>query len=469
VVEVMAGIASIPERETSLRRVLEQLSPQVDHIALSLNDYRRVPSFVAAFPNVDATLRPANQGDAEKFAGVDNWTGVVATADDDVFYPRDYIRTVLAGLERYDFRRAASFHGGTTLGWNGSAVAASHKRIRCLGNLDRDDTDVNVLGTGTLAWHTEHVPVWRDLFRRPNMADVQFACHAHLMGIPMVALAHRSGWLRDICPPAGRRIYEANRDRDGSPQDTALARETEIRRFDWTEKLDRPKVRVAISTCQRPDQLVELLHDLELEAQWVDLEVEVYEDAHGGRHDYTEAKRICRTHDWEWSRFQVKLGRYGYWRSVKRQMQDCRFSRAEYFIFLPDDVRLVRHAIPRAIEIWHRLEEPATLTLWRLRSLDGRANWTGRRPEQRAYATESFHVDGNFLCQRPTLEALDYTLTDPRKKNRPSSGVGSQMSKRLHAQRRRMYRVDKSLTINNDGGVSIMNPEARARHPAVCL
>jgi hypothetical protein len=165
----------------------------------------------------------------------------------------------------------------------------------------------------------------------------------------------------------------------------------------------------------------------------------------------------------------MRLGKNGYWRLVRRQLRDCEISDADYFIFLPDDIRLIRHAIPRALEIWHRLDAPATLTLWRLGSLDGRANWTGRVPRPGPYATEIFHVDGNFLCQRPTLEALDYNLLDPRKKNRPSSGVGSQMSKRLHALRRHMYRVDESLVTNNDDGISIMNPEERIINPAVCL
>lgn len=467
--KIMAGLASIPERESSLKRVLESLSPQVDKIALSLNDYERVPSFVAGFGNVEPTVRPLNGGDAEKFAGVDSWAGVVVTADDDVLYPRDYVQTIVAGLERYDYRAAVSFHGGTTLGWNGSAVAASHKRIRCLGHLGADDSDVNVLGTGTLAFHTDHVPVWRDLFRTPNMADVYFATHAHVMGIPMVALAHKASWLRDICPPTGRRIYESNRHRDGTACDTELAREREIRRFDWSERPGRPKVRVAIGTCMRPVQLLELLRDLERESKWVELEVEVYEDPRGNAADYSEAKLFCRRRGWQWDRFQLRLGRAGYWRMVKRQLRDCQISEAEYFIFLPDDIRLVHHAIPRALELWHRLDSPATLTLWRLGSLDGRANWTGRKPELREYAAEIFHVDGNFLCQRPTLEALDYVIMDTRKKRRTSSGVGSQMSKRLHAQRRRMYRVDKSLALNNDEGVSIMNPEERALNPTLCL
>ncbi len=466
----MAGIASIPERIGSLEQVLTRIAPQVDEVHLSLNDYSSIPPVAARFSNVQAVLRDrSNGGDAEKFAGVDHWDrGVVVTCDDDVLYPGDYVKTLLRGLEKYKFMAVVGFHGGTTLGWNGSAVAASHKKIRCLGDLKDDDLEVNVLGTGAMAWHTDHVPVWRELFRRPNMADVQFAGHCRRFGIPMVALAHKSLWLRDICPPEGRRIYESNRDRDGSRCDTTIYREREIRLFDWTAAPPkRPRVRIAIGTCARPQKLLELLEDIERESQWVDVEVSVYEDR--SDESYAEARTFCRERDWEWYRFPTKLGKRGYWQMVKRQFRDCRYSRADYFVFLPDDIRLVRHALPRAIETWSRLEDPSTLTLWRLKSLDGKTNWTGVKPRQRDYATEVFHVDGNFICQRETLELLEYMVIDTRKKRSPSSGVGAQISKRLHFHNKRMYRVDSSLTTNNDDGISIMNPDERLRHPALCL
>jgi len=146
-------------------------------------------------------------------------------------------------------------------------------------------------------------------------------------------------------------------------------------------------------------------------------------------------------------------------------------SDARWFLFLPDDVRLVRHAVPRAIDAWSRLEEPATLTLWRLRSLEGQPNWTGLTPVQRDEGTEIFHVDGLYLCQRRTLQSLGFRCPGPPRRRDPrlSSGVGRMISRALHRERMRMYRVDRSLVTCNDGGVSIMNPEQRALHPAVAL
>lgn len=465
---VLVGIASIPERVASLERVIAALAPQADRIAVSLNDYQTVPDFLRLYPNVEYVLRTlGNGGDAEKFAAVDDWDGIVATCDDDILYPPDYIQTLRRAIRRYGPETMVGFHGGKTLGWNGSALAATHKQIRCLGDLEEDDTDINVLGTGALAYHAAYVPVWRDVFREPNMADVHMACHARALGVPMVALAHKAGWLTDICP-AGPSIYESNRRRDGSACDSAAGRQRELARFDWTAATpDRARVRVSIATCKRPQKALELLFDLVNASQSIDLEVAVYEDP--SEHGYSDARAVCGEHGWTWHRFSERLGRVGHWQLVDRELQDAEFSDADWFLFLPDDVRLVRHAIPRAIELWYRLDDPATLTLWRLRSLEGLTNWTGKPPVQHDAATEVFHVDGLYLCRRETLATLGFRCVESRPGRGLSSGVGRRISMRLDEAGKRMYRVDQSLVTCNDDGVSIMNPAERLLNPAVAL
>jgi hypothetical protein len=319
-----------------------------------------------------------------------------------------------------------------------------------------------------MAYHAGTVPVWHDVFRHANMADVQMACHGRTMGVPFVCLAHEEGWLQDICPLDGRRIYRSNRLKDGTACDTRAMRAQEIRRFDWTTSPPpRPHARVSIATCGRPEKLLELLHDLDREGIWVTLDVAVYEDPTDA--DYASAIRFCRQRGWRWHRFATHLGRLGFWRLVDRQFRDAKHSAADWYLFLPDDVRLVRHAIPRAIATWYRLDNPATLTLWRLHALEGKTNWTGRPPVAHDEATEIFHVDGLYLCRRPTLETFQFRCPPASSPFLKSSGVGRKMSIQLNAAGMRMYRVDASLALNNDDGTSIMNPSERKLHPTVTL
>ncbi len=469
---VMVGMAAIPEREGSMLRAIESLAPQCDRLVVCLNEYEHPPKELARFHNVEVLMKgDDNGGDAEKFAGVDEWDGILVTVDDDILYPSNYVARIREGLEKWGYDRAVGFHGGVTLGWNGFHVTASGKRVRCLGTLEEDDADINVLGTGAMGIHAGHVPIWRDIFRTPNMADVHFACHARALGIPMACLSHREGWIKDICPPVGqgRRIYDANRNGDGSRLDTRTNSQREIMRFDWHQPPPpRPSVHISISTCQRPDELRQLLDDLNREKRWVDIHACVFEDP-DGQSDYQLPQRMVRRAGWEWHTFNGRRGRENYWQVVDAELRRARRSSADWYLFLPDDVRLVRHAIPKAISTWYRLEDPATLTLWRLQSLEGVANWTNKPPVAGPDADETFHIDGLYLCRRDALAQLGFQIGQPKRMAVSGSGVGAHMSRRLDYFGARMYRVNESLAISNDNGTSVMNRRERRRNPAVTL
>lgn len=459
--KIMAGIASVPERVASLERAVASLAPQVERIAVSLNGYIDIPDFLCRYPHASVVIRQPNGGDAEKFAAVDDWDGFVVTADDDIAYPPEYVHRLLEGIHEHGHDRMVSFHGGTTKGWTGAHSAATVKKIRCLDGLEHDDVNVNVLGTGTLAFHTAHVPLWRDLFRTANMADVHLACHAHRFGIPMVALGHPGGWLRDIQPTGTPSIYEANRAGDSSSRDTRAERKRELDLVDWEQRPHRPRVRVSIATCERPHLLPDLLDDLEREARYLDLEVSVYEDRSDS--DYTVARAQVERNGWTWLRSDRRFGRSGHNQLVNAELEGCRRSRADWFVFLPDDVRLVRYAIPRAIDLWGQLEEPSALTLWRLSDHEGRMNWTGRFPLDRGPAFEVFHIDGLYLCRRDLLESFGFRVPGARPPRATSSGVGRAMSIHAHGLGHRMYRVPRSLAVPVKGEPSVMNAHANDR------
>lgn len=468
--QVLVGIASIPQRASSLERVLESLAPQADRVHVALNGYDVQPDFLYRFENVSWTLNgPDNLGDAEKFAKIDDWCGYIATCDDDILYPHDYIATLVAGIERYGRETLVSFHGGTTQGFSErSHGAATVKRLPCLQELAEDDVNVNAVGTGVLGWHSDFVPLWRGVFRTPNMADVYLACHAHRFAIPMVVLAHRQGWLKNIQPP-GPSIYEGNRHADGTVFDTRAERKRELDSIDWTQPPRRPKVRVSVATHEREELLWNLLTDLE--ASSIPVHVAVYQDP--GMQWYEHGRQLAVHHEWEWHRMVRKLGREQHWKLVTQEMQGCMNDAADYFVFLPDDVRLERHAIAKAIDTWRRLDDPSTLTLWRLREHEDQTNWTGRKPVELEHAFEVFHVDGIYLCQRRTLEELGFTCPRPPRdwyRRFKSSGVGRQMSITMHKNGKRMYRVKKSLAIPVRDVPSMMNPDCDDRlHPWVAL
>jgi len=216
---IRVGIASIPQREAGLAKVVEALYDQADEICVHLNGYDAVPSFLRD----DAKLRAVSGvdlGDRGKFRFVDGFTGYYVTVDDDINYPSFYVEHLIDGIERYG-RRAV-------VGWHGSILDPAitdfydHSRRRVL-EFSKDvpeDAFVHVLGTGAAAMHTDTLALSLSDFPAPNMADIFVALQALRQDVPLVTLAHRAGWATGIPFPRAATIWGASIDANASRFDT---------------------------------------------------------------------------------------------------------------------------------------------------------------------------------------------------------------------------------------------------------
>jgi hypothetical protein len=198
--EVFVGIASIKDRQASLREALDSLIPQVDHIVVFLN-YNGRPVWCEEYaPKVvfiEIDDRP-DLGDGHKY-WMYQWLRsedlYFFTCDDDMIYPPDYVATMIAAIERYDRRAVIALHG-----WDARPNQESYHRHRAAWyHYSSDlatDTPAHVLGTCTAAWHTSIIP---DLtlaeFERPNMCDLWFARHCNERNIPRIVIAHRGDYI----------------------------------------------------------------------------------------------------------------------------------------------------------------------------------------------------------------------------------------------------------------------------------
>jgi hypothetical protein len=209
-----------------------------------------------------------NGGDSEKFAGVDDWDGIVVTVDDDILYPRDYVDRIREGLETWGADHAVGFHGGVT----------RLERLPCHRHPGNDPLPRNPRARrprhqrarhGAMGFHAGHVPIWRDVFRYPNMADVQFATHARALGVPMVCLSHRERWLRTSARRWDKVAASTTRTATGTVRAATRAKTATAKSGASTGcslRRARPLRPCVVSTCERPDLLRQLLDDLKREA-----------------------------------------------------------------------------------------------------------------------------------------------------------------------------------------------------------
>ncbi len=195
--QVAAGVASIPTREASLRRVVRALLPQVDRLFVALNGYAEVPAFLNS-PQI-SVFRSQEVGDHKdngKFLGLaETEDGVYLTVDDDLLYPDDYVSVLLRKLDQYAYASVVGVHG-FDLAAPLDRFFEGREVIHFNESLTRD-TFVDFLGTGTTAFHTGRFrPRWSD-FGTAGMADVWLAIAAKRAEIPLIAVQREAGWLTD--------------------------------------------------------------------------------------------------------------------------------------------------------------------------------------------------------------------------------------------------------------------------------
>jgi hypothetical protein len=192
---IVAGIASIPSRVESLKRTIESLKDQVDHIFVGLNGYEYAPSFITENKwdyKLAYTINDNSHGDAMKFAAAGWADSYFITCDDDLIYPPNYAEYMVSKCKEHNC--PVSLHGKCfeypVSDYHRSFTRNLHCRRTVIG-----DHKVDVVGTGALCFDTRQVKVSMDDFKIPNMSDLWFAKLCKEQNIPLMVVEHQGDYL----------------------------------------------------------------------------------------------------------------------------------------------------------------------------------------------------------------------------------------------------------------------------------
>ena len=104
-------------------------------------------------------------------------SGVIATVDDDIIYPKDYIQRLLEAICRYEGKAIVGYHGAILPrepieSW----TQYLHQRsVYWFRDELAKDQPVHILGTGTMAYHTNLITFDWESFDYERMADLHTA------------------------------------------------------------------------------------------------------------------------------------------------------------------------------------------------------------------------------------------------------------------------------------------------------
>jgi len=203
---VIISMCSIPSRVNHLISVVEKLKNQADRIILYLDKYESVPQELINIKNVQI-LRSQDYNvdfrDHAKFLMFNELKKEFSnfyfiTCDDDIIYPYDYVNTLLTQLESYNNNIAVGIHGVTC-----PEVPKNYYKERLNTFLFskgfNKSTLVNVLGTGTLAFHSKLFnSIDPNEWGNGGMADIFFAIKGQENNVPFLCLKRKAGWLKSI-------------------------------------------------------------------------------------------------------------------------------------------------------------------------------------------------------------------------------------------------------------------------------
>ena len=203
--KITALITTIPSRKDVVLRVIDSIYDQVDEIRIVFNGYKDMPDWVFyenlprwphGGPKIISYLDPSNQyTDCAKWQYVPE-NGYVFSIDDDILYPHDYVSRMINKIEQYKRKAVVTVHGSFfQLPFIG--FKESKRSFHFILEHPRD-TRVPMIGTGTLAFHTDTIKPKFEDFISPSRSDIWFSALCLENNIPMICVERQKEWLKPL-------------------------------------------------------------------------------------------------------------------------------------------------------------------------------------------------------------------------------------------------------------------------------
>lgn len=214
--KTIASLASIPQRVCMLEKTIASIIDQFDIIKVYLNGYDKIPSFLSHDKiQIFSSDAHENRGDVGKFFPLQNCLGYLFTLDDDLLYPADYAKMMISKIRQYNHSAFICVHANTLPKNLKLDSYYKDKKVTHFSKKLKQDKNVNIPGTGTLAFHSSLYEVKMEDFPLPNMCDIWLYKIAKGRNIPVVSIERKRRWLTSLIYENDHNtIYEKTRCHD---------------------------------------------------------------------------------------------------------------------------------------------------------------------------------------------------------------------------------------------------------------
>lgn len=197
-------MATFPARRRQLRKAVASIIGQVDRLHVYLNNYQSIPDFLQQDRVVAHLPSLGDLQERGKFYGAEGEKGYIFLLDDDIVYPKDYVKRMVQEVERHNREAVIGVHGISYSRTKPSPIADRSVCAfwkACLGG------PVDALGTATVAYHSDALELSISNTNFDGQADPFVAAKAWELGRPMLSIARKRNWLRPLRSERSTQIY----------------------------------------------------------------------------------------------------------------------------------------------------------------------------------------------------------------------------------------------------------------------
>lgn len=197
----------------AVRSLLRQ-SLAIGKLVLHVNGKSRPPR-LPKDPRLVVHLSKENFADNGKFVHMSGTEGYILTADDDINYPHDYVERMVDEVEIHHRKALVGVHGATLpygppfTRWS---QYTSMRRSHVFSVEHGSRVPVDIIGTGTMAFHSDIGLPDAKRMDTLRMVDLHVAVWAAKHGVPMRMVPRPRDWLVEFEAPSDERIWQQTKE-----------------------------------------------------------------------------------------------------------------------------------------------------------------------------------------------------------------------------------------------------------------
>ena len=224
---------------------------------------------------------------------------------------------------------------------------------------------------------------------------------------------------------------------------------------------------ILITTYNRGNMLYDLINQIEKQKGNQKVLIVVFDDGSSQNYNF-ENPNI------KYIKFFPNQGKKKYWKIINTMFGYVKNINSKYFIQIPDDIQIIDNFLQTAASQYEKISDPNKICLSIL--TDGRVyrhNWTSYNSVDLGDHIKTQWNDLCYISTKEFFKELNFKIDEipmSRWNKNPnlSSGVGQQISTKLHKKNKSMYHTKTSLVIHGDHE-SKMNFHERRHKPIITI